>query len=225
MSVQTNGATGQAPATGTPQAGQAPAATQDQQGQQGTDAGQAPTGDAAKFDPATIQDPALRAWAETQAAELARARGEAAQFRTERAAAQQQVQQFQRQNETAEQQAQRESAERDARYAALEQENRSLKVGTAVQGAAATAKAFNPSLVADMLQGRVELDAEGKPSNVAALLAALKASDPYLFAVTPQSGDAGAGRGTGSAPGPSSAGESINAALRSRGGNVSPGIR
>jgi Phage minor structural protein GP20. len=220
VSVQTNGSTGQAPAAGTPASGQAPQPTQDQQGQEqtGTPAGQAPQGeqDLQQIDPTTITDPALRAYVERQQAELRRARDEAARFRTERSTLAEQVQQFQRQSETAEQAAQREAAERQERLDALEQENRTLKVGQAVSTAAGTAGAHNPALVASMLDKAVTLGADGKPTNVDALITALKASDPYLFKVAQQSADAGAGRSRQAAPA-GGMGDGINDLVRTRG--------
>lgn len=215
MSVQTNGGNGQAPAAGGPQTGQAPAAQDGQQGAQGQHGteGQAPEGQQAQqFDPSTIQDPALRAWAEQQTAELARARQEAARFRTERGTLATQVQQFQRQSETAEQAAAREVQERQERLDALERENRTLKVSQAV--ATAAADAHNPALVASMIGPQVTLDDAGKPTNVGDLIKALKASDPYLFRLTPGGADAGAGRGAGSSPG---GGVTINDLIRSGG--------
>lgn len=215
MSVQTNDGGGQAPAVGSQQPGQAPAAQGDQQGAQGQQAapGQDPASQQApQFDPSTIQDPALRAWAETQAAELARARQEAARFRTERSTLANQVQEFQRQSETAEQAAAREAQERQERLDALERENRTLKVSQEVGKAAADA--HNPALVASMIGPQVTLDDDGKPTNVAALIAALKASDPYLFRVTPAGADAGAGRGAGQSPASGTVGSSVNDLLR-----------
>lgn len=220
MSVQTNGGAGQAPTAGGPQTGQAPAAQGDQQGAQGQQqatAGQAPGGQQQpqEFDPSTIQDPALRAWAEKQAAELARARQEAAENRTKARTAAEQVQQFQRQSETAEQAAAREAQETRDRLEALAQENRTLKVSQAV--ATAAADAHNPALVASMIGPNVVLDDKGQPTNVADLIAALKASDPYLFRVAPASADAGAGRQPGQSPGGGTTGEGINDLIRKGG--------
>lgn len=224
MSVQTNGGAGQAPTAGVQQPGQAPAAQGDQQGAQGqqrSTEGQAPNGQqqTQQFDPSTIQDPALRAWAEKQAAELERARQEAARFRTERSTLATQVQEFQRQSETAEQAAAREAREHQERLERLEQENRTLKVSQEVSKAAADA--HNPALVASMISPQVVLDDQGKPTNVGDLIAALKASDPYLFKITPASADAGAGRSAGSHSGaPATTGEAVNALLRSGGRGI-----
>lgn len=220
MSVQTNGSTGQAPATGTPAGGQAPVPTQDQQGTDAAAQGQDPDAGGQQIDLESITDPAIKAWVQTQQAELRRARDEAARFRTERGTLSEQVQQFQRASETAEQAAQREQAETATRLAALEQENRTLKVTGAVSTAADKAGAYNPGLVATMLDAQVVLGADGKPTNVADLLKALKASDPYLFKVQPGGGDAGAGRTRQATPA-AGVGAGINDLVR-RGGRGTP---
>lgn len=216
MSVQTNGTAGQEPPAGTPGQGQEPATTQGQQGAQGTGQESGGQQQPQQFDPSTITDPAQRAIVEKIVADAAAARQEAARFRTEARTATEQVQQFQRQSETAEQAAQREATERQERLDALERENRTLKVGQALSSAAGTAGAHNPALVASMLDAQVELGADGKPTNVDALLKALKASDPYLFKVAQQSADAGAGRSRQAAPA-GGVGDGINDLVRTRG--------
>lgn len=216
MSVETTGTQGQDPGAVTPGQGQDPAGTQDPQpnGQQGA-TGQDPAASGQAFDPDTIEDPAVKAWAKMQAAELQRARQEAAQFRTERGTLQQQVQQFQRQSETAEQTAQREAQERQTRLDALEAENRDLKVGGAVQTAAVQAQAHNPAAVWELLKARgmdVPMDEQGKP-NPAPVLADLKRSDPWLFKAPATGADGGSGGGR---PAPAGTGQTINDMLRGR---------
>lgn len=210
MSVQTNGGSGQDPTAGGPQSGQDPTAQQGQQGQQGTGQ-QQPQGQApgqqqgGQFDPSTIEDPALRAYVEAQQAELRRARGEAANYRT-------QFQGLQRQNETAEQAAQREAQERQERLDRLERENRELRVTQAM--ATAAKDAHDPSVVAAMIGSQVTLDESGKPTNLEALVSGLRQSHPFLFKVTPGGGDAGAGRGAGGAVAPAGTSASINDLIR-----------
>jgi hypothetical protein len=211
VTVQTTSGTGQAPTAETPGQGQDPAGQPDQQqAQQQGQTGQAP-GDPQPFDPSTIQDPAVRAWVERQEAELRRARQEAAQFRTERGTLQEQVQQFQRAQETDAERVQREAQERQQRIQTLEQEVRTLRVGTALTTAATTAGAHNPARVAALLDRDVETDAEGKPTNVDAILRALQRSDPYLFRTQPAGADAGRGNRREAAP---TGAPDINAAIR-----------
>lgn len=154
-----------------------------QQGQQG------PEG----IDLNTIQDPAVRAYLETVQRQAQEARQEAARYRTERNTFQQQVQTFQQQNESDQERQQREAQEAAERLERLERENRELRVGTAITAAATEAKAFNPALVAQMLDAKVTLDDKGNPSNLQDLLRDLRQSDPYLF----KRSDANGGEGTG----------------------------
>ena len=146
-----------------------------------------------EFDLSTIQDPALRAYLEKVQKDAHEARQEAARYRTERNNFQQQAQTFQRQNETEQERQQREAQEAQERLERLERENRELRVGTALQAAATQAGAFNPALVASMLDAKVTLDDKGSPANVQDLLKDLRQSDPYLFKRT----DANGGEGTG----------------------------
>lgn len=157
--------------------------TQGNQGQQG-----------GQFDFSTIQDPAMRAWAEKVDQDAREARAEAARYRTERNTFQQQAQTLQQQNETDAERQQREAAERDERLERLERENRSLKVGGAIRTAAEGAKAHNPGLVASMLDAKVNLDDQGNPTNLQDLLKDLRTSDPYLFKRADNDGGAGTGQ-------------------------------
>lgn len=213
MSVQPNDGQGQAPAAGQ-QTGQAPAAQQGQQGtgqqQQGQAPAQQPTG--GQFDASTIEDPALRAYVEAQQAELRRARGEAANYRT-------QYQGLQRQHETVDQAAAREAQEHRDRLETLEQENRTLKVTQAM--ATAAKDAHDPSVVAAMIGSQVTLDESGKPTNLDALVSGLRQTHPFLFRVIPGGGDAGAGRTPGpGAAGASGASQTINDLIRSGGRGI-----
>lgn len=216
MSVETTAAPGQAPVSGTPQPGQAPTVTQDQQPTGAEQTGQDPAASQpTEFDPSTVQDPAVKAYLDRQAAELRRARDDAAKYRTERQTLAEQVQQHQRQSETDQQRQEREATEARERLERLEQENRDLRVGRAVQDAARDA--HNPSTLWELMQARgidVETDDKGQPQNVAAVVAALRESDPYLFKAPRVSTDGGAGGGQTRAT--QSAGEQINDMLRGR---------
>lgn len=218
MSEQGNGTQGQAPGTTTQQDGQAPPAQQGQQGQQAD--GQAPNTQApgtSQFDPSTIQDPAVRAYLESRDRELAEARREAARYRTDARTAQEQAQQYRSQTETAEQAAAREAQERQERLNALEKENRDLKVDGVVSRAAATARAHDPSVVRALIDQQITLDEQGQPTNVDALIQALKVDKPFLFQRDPAGADAGAGAGTGATP---AGATSINDWLRGRASGV-----
>lgn len=198
MTVQTNDAGAQAAPIGTPGTGQEP---NPQQGQQGAPTGQEsqqpPTGEPQKFDPETIEDPAIRAVVTKIVKDAEEARKEAAKHRTEAKTYQEQLLERQRADETAEQTAARLQQESQDRLAALEQENRDLKIGSVVSAAAAKAGAFNPSTVQALIDKSIETDDKGNPTNVDALLVALKTSDPYLFKRENAGADAGAGGGAG----------------------------
>lgn len=221
MSVTTdqgNGGQGQEPAGGTPQQGQEPAGQQGQQGQQSQ--GQEPGGHPQQFDPATIQDPATRAVVEKIIRDAEAARREAAGYRTKATEAETRAQQIARQNETEQERIQREAQERDARLQSLEQENRDLKVGTVLRDKATAAGAFSAQGVWDLVRARgiqVETDDKGTPTNTDAILAGLKASDPYLFKRAQGGGDAGQGTGAGQAP---TGGAGMNDFIRGRAGRT-----
>lgn len=174
-------------APGTDAPGQEPNATDNPEGQESK-------GEASpkEFDLEQITDPATRAYVEQQIKDAKDARQEAARYRTERKGLQTRVTEMERAGETEAEKAERERQERDAELSTLRDEVRNLKVGGAVRDAAAQAKAHNPERVWGIIREQVEVDDDGKPSNVAALLSELKRSDPYLFRRT--EGDAGAGR-------------------------------
>jgi hypothetical protein len=209
MPDQANGTQGQGPGADQQQ-GQGPAAQQGQQQgqQQQTGQGQGSggqqqqgQGDSGEFDLSQITDPAIRAWAEQQNRRLHDLSQENARYRTAAKEAREQVQQFQRQNETDQQRQQREATEAQQRLESLERENRSLKVGQAVRQAATKANAFDPEVIATLVDAQVSLDDNGQPTNVAALVAALQADKPWLFRRTVAGADAGAGQGsTGNGP-------------------------
>lgn len=183
--------------------GQEPGTQQGQEGSQGQEPGtqqtqgqepgsqQQDTGTDQAPDFSSIQDPAVRAHLERLDKDAREARAEAARYRTERNTARQQATEAQRANETAEQTAQREAQEAQERTERLERENRDLKIGGALRDAATAAKAHNPQRVVDLLTAKVELDDEGKPTNVQDLLKDLRKSDPYLFKRAQQDGGEG----------------------------------
>jgi hypothetical protein len=202
MSVQTNGDPGQAPATGTPGQGQAPAGSQDQQAQQ---QGQAPADGSQAGTPDTFApDTPLEQFPEAIRGYIGALRQEAAAHRTKAQEAQQQVQQFQRQNETEQERVAREQQEAQQEREALQAERdslaqqvRDMRVGGTVRQAATTAQAFDPDLVWTLVQGEVQTDADGNPTNVDDLLNTLREGKPYLFRRTPNGADGGAGGGQG----------------------------
>lgn len=163
--------------------GQEPGANggQGQESGQQNQQGQQQTGDQQGFDFSTIQDPALRAWAEKVDKDAREARQEAARYRNERNQFQTKVSEYERAQETEQERIERERQERENRLQELERENRDLKVRGKVEAAAVAAKAHNPATVVRMLADQVELDDEGEPKNLQDLLTSLKESDPYLF--------------------------------------------
>ena len=185
--------TGQESSGATNQQGQESAGAQGQQSGQESGSGDQQQG--STFDLNTITDPTVRSYVETVQRQAAEARNEAARYRTERGTLQQQVEQFQRQNETAEQQAQREQAEREAETERLRAEVRDLRVGSTFTGAATAAHALDPAALLALIGGpsKVELDDEGKPTNIDALIAKARTDYPWAFSRT--SADAGAGSG------------------------------
>jgi len=200
---------GQEPGQQGQQTGQEPAATDQSQGQQQQGPGQAPgqqqagqqgTDDGLP-DLSGITDPTLRAWVVQQAKDAKDARQEAARFRTDLRSAQEQVTNYQRQNETAEQKAEREANEHQQRVAALEAENRNLKLGSQWTAAATTAKALDATALLNLLGGpdKIELGEDGKATNLDALLAEAKTSYPWAFSRT-AGAEAHEGGGAGQTP-------------------------
>lgn len=151
-----------------------------------------------EFDLSTIQDPAVKAYLEKVQKDAKEARDEAARYRTERNTHQSEAEKLRLAAESDQDRITREATERQERMEALEKENRALKVGTAIQAAATEAKAFNPALVATMLDSKVDLDDKGAPTNLKDLLKDLRQSDPYLFKRA--ANDAGEGAGQESEP-------------------------
>ena len=188
----TEGNTGQESGANGTQTGQESSQGAGQAGQESDTQG------ASGFDVNTIQDPAVKAYLETVQRQAQEARNEAAKYRTERNTFQSQITETQRQNESYQDRVTRENTERQERLETLERENRELKVGTAIQAAAADAKAINPAVVARMLDDKVTLDDKGNPTNLQDLVKGLRQSDPYLFKRTRN--DAGEGAGQESEP-------------------------
>lgn len=217
MTDNATGGTGQesSTATGTQSTGQESGQGQGQ-GQEPPQGTQGQHQAAEGFDFTTIQDPGLRAYLEKVDKDAKEARQEAARYRTERNALQQQAEAAQRQNETDAQRQEREAAERQERLEALEAENRTLKVGTAIQKAATDAKAFNPALIASMLDAKVTLDDQGNPTNLPDLLKDLRQSDPYLFKRADQNG----GEGGDAAPAAGSMNDLIRGQVAARRGRT-----
>lgn len=201
MSEQGNAAP-QEGATETTPDGQEPTG---QQGQTGGEHGQEPgqnanTTDATNLEGTdaeayleSIQDPNLKAYLKRMAKDTRESRQEAANYRTKYQTALQERDTLARQNETDAERIQREQQEAEQERERLRQENRDLKVGTALTAAVTKANAYNPDTVTALLNARVELDDDGKPTNVDDLVADLKRTDPYLF--RRESADAGAGSG------------------------------
>lgn len=192
MTTATAGDGGQAPTTSTPGEAQAATGQQDQQPAAGPQAG-------SQAEALTDETP-LDSIPESIRGYVAKLRQEAASQRATARQASEQVQQYQRERETDAERVQREATEAQERLTTLEQENRELKVTYAITAAASTAGAFNPARVAALLDKDVQVDDKGQPVNVAEALAALQASDPYLFKRATLGADAGAGAGQQASP-------------------------
>lgn len=147
-------------------------------------------------DYSSIEDEALRTSLlekDRQAWENGR---KAARYRTERNSAREEAKAAKLANETEAERVKREAQEEKAEATRLREENRDLKVGSALRTAARDA--HNVDLVVDLLGSKVELDDDGKPTNVPALLTDLRRTSPFLFKV--QGNDAGAGAGGDGSP-------------------------
>jgi hypothetical protein len=194
--------TGQESTQGNQQQGQESAAN-DQQGQQGGTGQESGTQGApdGQFDLSTITDPAVRSYVEAQIKQAAEARREAAGYRTKAQEAAAKVTEYQQANETAEQKAEREAQEHQQRLAALEAENKALKIGGQWTTAASAAKALDPAALLVMVGGadKIELDENGKAANLDALLKDARQQYPWAFARAANS-DAGAGGDGASGP-------------------------
>lgn len=173
--------------------GQEPTGTGTGTGQEptgaGAGAGQEPgnqnggtgNGTPGQIDVDAIADPAVKAFVIAQQKAAKEAREDAAKHRTRATALEAQKTEFERLSESAEQTAQREAAEREAERQKLLDENRNLKVGAVLRSAAETAKAYDPDTVLTLIGSKVTLDEQGAPTNVADLMAELKADKPFLF--------------------------------------------
>ena len=120
-----------------------------------------------------------RQWTRAEAeAEIANLRSEAASHRTRATQAEQQRDRLQQQLDT------------------LLTEIRSNRALDAATVAATEIKARNPGAVARLIRlADVEFDKDGQPTNVKALVEALKKDLPELFNLAPGSGDGGTGNG------------------------------
>lgn len=208
--------TGQESTQGSQQQGQESAAN-DQQGQQGgtgQESGAQGGSGAQEFDLESITDPALRSYIETQQRQAAEARREAAKYRTTAQEAAAKVQEYQQANETAEQKAEREAQEHQQRLAALEAENKALKIGGQWTTAATAAKALDPAALLVMVGGadKIELDENGKAANLDALLKDARQQYPWAFS---RAANTDAGEGGQGATGPTGGG--INDYIRNGG--------
>lgn len=204
------GQPGQESGAASPQGGQEPTGTQGQPGAQdhGQEPGQqAPQDGQGNQDTWTperalehVTDPAARTYLEKLARDAAESRREAANYRTQFQTAQQERDALARQNESDADRIAREAQEAADERETLRKENRDLRVGAALDTAVRDAGAFNPQTVASLLDAQVEVDDKGNPANIAAILANLKRTDPYLF--KRDSADAGAGAGAAGAATP-----------------------
>lgn len=197
---------GQESTQGNQQQGQESAAN-DQQGQGGTgqESGAQGQQGGQEFDLESITDPALKSYLETQIRQAAEARREAAKYRTTAQEAAAKVQEYQQANETAEQKAEREAQEHQQRLATLEAENKALKIGGQWTKAASAAKALDADALLVMVGGadKIELDDDGKATNLDALLKDARKTYPWAFA---RAAAADAGEGGDGASGPAAKG-------------------
>jgi hypothetical protein len=158
-----------------------------------------------------IPDPDARGYIERQLRDLADARREAGDYRTRLRDAEDKVTQYER-GKLSDQQ--RLEAERDDWKTKAEDALNKLAQRDrmdAVTTAAGKANAINPATVARMIAGQVEVDKDGKPTNLDALITELKRTDAYLFRRT--DADAGAGSGPGTS-GPAKDHQDMNRQLR-----------
>lgn len=127
---------------------------------------------------------------EQAAAELARARQEAARYRNELRQAQTRVQEFEQAQMSEQERQQQRLQQLEAELQAERDRARTVTLQAEVVSEASSLGFHNPKAAARLMdQDRVEYDAEGKPQNVKDLLTELLRAEPYL------------GRGAGSADG------------------------
>lgn len=162
------------------------------------------------IDPATITDPALRAYVEKLAADTRAARREAGGYRTKLRDAEGKVAEFERARMTDQEKLAADLAaaqqERDAALALV----RSRDLAEEVQQAAKGADAISPQAVWRQIKDDIVVDGKGKPTNLAALIKDLKAAEPYMFRRT----DADAGAGNRKPAGGGNGALDMNAQLR-----------
>jgi hypothetical protein len=209
---QGNGNQGQEPGAGNQGQGQEPGSQQDQNGKPGQEPG-GQQGGSGTADISTMSEADLRAYAAKVQKDAEDARREAASYRTRATTAEQKVTEAERASMTEAQRVQADLEAANGRAQTLEAQVRDLTTGAATREALSAAGAINAMTAFKTLDlTKVETDDQGvpKPESLAAAIAGLKTSDPYLFrrgATT----DAGAGGGQGGAP---EGGSSINDFLR-----------
>ncbi len=200
---------GQAPAGAQPQGGNVtannvqPGQVTVQAGAQPQEGGNGVAGAQVPVVPVQGQPSAPTLSPEAMAAELARVRQEAAALRVENKGYKD------AQLTDAQRQAQR-LTELEQAMAARDAELQHLRVARAVEGQARQTGCIDPEMAMMAIQPALQFDAEGRPTNVAAALDALRQSKPYLFGQT--------GAGAGAPVAPAFSGSAANPA---RGANAS----
>lgn len=154
------------------------------------------------------QDQGTSLTPEQIAAELARARQEAARYRNERNQYRDQVSQFQQANMTEQERAQARIRELEQQVSAQQTAAQEARLEASVTATANRLGFRNPGLAVNLLNRQaVEFDADGKPTNVEALLAEIAKAEPYLLR-----GQGGADGGQGRED--SGTGKSMNDLIR-----------
>lgn len=213
---QGNGNQGQEPGTGTQGQGQEPASQQGQNGGTGQEPGGQGSQDSGPADISKMSPEELATYAAKLQKDAQEARQEAGKYRTTAQSLQEKVTEAERAKLTEAERVQADLEAAQTKAQELETKVRDLTVGASAREALAKAGALNAMTAFKTLDlSQVETGPDGTPKadQLQEAIAALKASDPYLFRRT-ATADAGAGAG-GS---PDGGGSSINDFVRGRTG-------
>lgn len=168
--------------TGTAEAGQGTSSEEGNQQQQGTQQ-QESSQDGGRSDDA--------------AAVIARLNREAKQHRERAEAAEARLAEIEQSKLSEQEKVQQALAAEQEKSKTLEQQLRDTLTGSMIRDSAIKAKATDPDLVrAAVDKSAVEYDGDGKPTNLDALIEAVKKAHPVLFKATQGSGDGGSQGGS-----------------------------
>jgi hypothetical protein len=165
---------GEGSGSNTPSGGQAPQGSQTGAGQPG---GQAPSGGQSATDAQDVAN--LPEWARGLIGTL---RNENAGHRTKLTDLETKVKKYDDEKLSESEKLQKAAKEAEDRANAKEAELRSERLTLSIEREARKLNIVDPEMAALAIQGKVQYDADGKPTNVSALLADLVKAKPFLLA-------------------------------------------